>query len=371
MFTQEKLKKLHRILTSKISKASKKLSLNLKIKTVRYPANKKKDVIIKNKSVKNKRNKINKSKSSNTRKKNYINDNTFQNNLSELSEIRQKDENFNESFASYLTDNNFIHKNKIKNVTIIKNNTKELYDKALFFHIMKYYTTKSNYNCIKVDNINYFLKPMTGFLSSSRKNNSNNSPNNSKNEKTKYIYYDDKFNLTFGKNIHNKNIEKNDTKSNHINKNKINNLNLMNNQIFNNNFIFNINNYKSNISQAKNKNFKEIINEENTPSFHNENKEDDKKKNNINKIAQQKKPNLSKNYINIEELKLNSHILQNLIHKKKAIENSKNKIGNQNTSKNSETPRTKSLNKKSNLLEEINKRIKTNYNKNKEIKGKK
>ena len=370
MFTQEKLKKLHRILTSKISKASKKLSLNLKIKTVKYPANKKKDVIIKSKSVKNKRNKINKSKSSNTRKKNYINDNTFQNNLSELSEIRQKDENFNESFASYLTDNNFIHKNKIKNVTIIKNNTKELYDKALFFHIMKYYTTKSNYNCIKIDNINYFLKPMTGFLSSSRKNNSNNSPNNSKNEKTKYIYYDDKFNLTFGKNIHNKNIEKNDTKSNNINKNKINNLNLMNNQIFNNNFIFNINNYKSNINQTKNKNFKDIINEENTPSFPNENKEEDIKNNNINKKASKKLTNLTKNYINIEELKLNNHILQNLIYKKKAMENSKNKTGNKTKNKSSESPRTKSVNKKSSLLEEINKRIKTNYNKNKETKGK-
>ena len=367
MFTQEKLKKLHKILTSKISKASKKLSLNLKIKKARDSAYKKKDMNMKSKSVKNKRYRINKSKSSNHRKKNYLNDKSFQNNISDLSEINQKEENFNESFASYLTDNNFIHKNKIKNVTIIKNNTKELYDKSLFFHIMKYYITKSNRNHIKVDNLNFILKPMKSFLINSSKNDSNNSIN----EKTKYIYYDDKFNLTFGKSVHNSKIEKNDNKNNLIKNNNINNLNLMNNQIFNNNFIFNINNYKSNISQAKNKNFKEIINEENTPSFHNENKEDDKKKNNINKMAQQKKPNLSKNYINIEELKLNSHILQNLIHKKKAMENSKNKIVNQNTSKNSETPRTKSFNKKSNLLEEINKRIKTNYNINKEIKGKK
>ena len=236
MFTQEKLKKLHRILTSKISKASKKLSLNLKIKTVRYPANKKKDVIIKSKSVKNKRNKINKSKSSNHRKKNYLNDKSFQNNISDLSEINQKEENFNESFASYLTDNNFIHKNKIKNVTIIKNNTKELYDKSLFFHTMKYYITKSNRNHIKVDNLNFILKPMKSFLINSSKNDSNNSIN----EKTKYIYYDDKFNLTFGKSVHNSKIEKNDNKNNLIKNNSINNLNLMNNQIFNNNFIFNI-----------------------------------------------------------------------------------------------------------------------------------
>ena len=182
MFTQEKLKKLHKILTSKINKASKKLSLNLKIKKARDSAYKKKDMNMKSKSVKNKRNKINKSKSSNHRKKNYLNDKSFQNNISDLSEINQKEENFNESFASYLTDNNFIHKNKIKNVTIIKNNTKELYDKSLFFHIMKYYITKSNRNHIKVDNLNFILKPMKSFLINSSKNDSNNSIN----EKTKY-----------------------------------------------------------------------------------------------------------------------------------------------------------------------------------------
>ena len=42
MFTQEKLKKLHKIFTSKITKASKKLSLNLKIKKARDSAYKKK-----------------------------------------------------------------------------------------------------------------------------------------------------------------------------------------------------------------------------------------------------------------------------------------------------------------------------------------
>ena len=360
MFTQDKLKKLHRILTSKISRASKKLSLNLKIKKARETTHNKKNMIMKSKSVKSKRKKIIQNKNNGTKNKDYSNEKSFQNNVSHLSEIKQKEDNFNDSFASYLTDNNIFHKNKIRNVTIIKNNTKEFYDKSLFIHIMKYYITKSNHSSIKFDNLHYIFKPMRNFLNNSKKRDSNNSTN----EKKNYIHYDDKFNSTFGKKNNNNNIKINETKSNLIKSNKINSLNLMNNQIFNNNFIFNINNYRSNINSVKNKNFKEIINEEKTPSFHNEIKEEDNK----NKKVQQKRINSPKNYINIEELRLNNHILQNLIYKKKALENSKNKIINKSKSKNSETPRTKSLNKKYVLIEEINKRVKSNYSKNKEIK---
>ena len=363
MFTQEKLKKLHRILTSKISKTSKKLSLNLKIKKARDISynNIKKHMITKSNSVKNKKKKINQNKNNMKNQKSLM-DKTFQSNISVLSEIKKKDENFNDSFASYLTDNNFPHKNKIKNVTIIKNKTKELYDKSLLYHVMKYYITKSNNRCIKFDHLYYIFKPIKNFIHNSKKKKFNQNMN----EKGNYLYSDDNFNVTFGKikNNNNNNFEEKELKSNYIKSNKINNLNLMNNQIFNNNFIFNINNYRSNINSTKNKNYKDIINEESTPSFNNQNKEHDIK--NSNNKLQQKKMNLSKNYINIEELKLNNHILQNLIHKKKALENSKNKLSNKSKSKNPATPRIKSLNKKLNLVEEINKKAKIKYIKNKE-----
>lgn len=351
MFTQDKLKKLHRILTSKISRASKKLSLNMKIKKASESTHNKKNVIIKSKSVKNKRKKINQDKNNNSRKNNHSKEKSFQHNISHLSEIKKKEENFNDSFASYLTDNNFIHKNKIRNVTIIKNNTKEFYDKSLLFHIMKYYITKSNNNSIKFESLYYILKPMKNLFHNSRKNNSNNSSN----EKTKYIYYDDKFNLTFGKN-NNNNIEINETKNNRIKSNKINSLNLMNNQIFNNNFIFNINNYRGNAKSAKNKIIKNIINEENTPSFHKENSKENIKKHII-KDIEKKKINLPKNYINIEELKKNNHIIMNLLHKKKAIENANNISGNKQKN-NFVYPKANSARKKISLIEEINNRIK-------------
>ena len=357
MFTHDKLNKLQRLLTSKIAKASKKLSLNLKIKKARDSTNNKKNINDKSKKFNSKMKKNNQNKNNNSKNQKKLVDKTFQNNISVLSEIKPKDEKFNDSFASYLTDNNFFPKNKIKNVTIIKNNAKELYDKDLLFHIMKYYITKSNHRSIKLDQLHYVFKPMLNFSYNSKKKDSNNCSN----EKRKYIYGDDNFNLTFGKKANN-NIEANESKNNYINNNKIKSLNLMNNQIFNNNFIFNINNYRSNTNSTKNKIFKDIINEENTPSFNSENKEEDKK--NINNKKQLKKMNLPKTYINIEELKLNNHILQNLIHKKKIKDNSKNKINDKSKDNISQTPRNKSVRQKISLIEEINKRVKTKYHKN-------
>ena len=361
MFTNEKLKKLHRILTSNINKASKKISLNMKIIKARentYNKKNNKNSKINNKSKSNSQNKNNKSKGK------KISDKTFQNNISILSEIKKKDENINDSFASYLTDNNFLHKNKIKNV-IIKKTTRELYDKSLLNHVMKYFINKSKNNSIKFDHLYYMFKPMVNYMNNSKKFSSNNNSN----EKRKYIYCDDdNFNLTFGKKSNSKN-DISETKNTYINnEKKIKNMNLMNNQIFNNNFIFNINNYKSNIKISKLNEFKDIINEEDTPSFHKENKDDKKKYSNHKN--QQKKRNLTKNYINIEELKLNNHILQNLIHKKKAMENSKNKLTEKIKNKNSQTPRIKSLNKKINLINEINNRAKNKYNKSKDNKNK-
>lgn len=356
MFTHDKLKKLHRILTSKIGNATKKLSLNLKIKKGRETTYNKKNV--NNKYIKmNDKKKNNNQNKIFTSKQKKTDDKSFQNNISILSEIAKKEDNLNDTFASYLTDNNFHQKNKIKNVTIIKSKTRELYDKTLFFHIMKYYITKSENNLIKLDNLYYFLKPMKSYITNSKRINSNNNSN----EKRKYILYDDNFNLTFGKEINN-DIGITELKKNNINREKIENLNLMNNQIFNNNFIFNINNYRSNIQSTKNKIFKDIINQENTPSFHDENKDVNIKISN--KKNQPKKVKSQKNYLNIEEFKLNNHILQNLLYKKKALENSKAKLDNKPNNINQETPRTKSFSHKKSLIEEINKRVKNKYNKN-------
>ena len=227
MFTHDKLKKLHRILTSKIGNATKKLSLNLKIKKGRETTYNKKNV--NNKYIKmNDKKKNNNQNKIFTSKQKKTDDKSFQNNISILSEIAKKEDNLNDTFASYLTDNNFHQKNKIKNVTIIKSKTRELYDKTLLFHIMKYYITKSENNLIKLDNLYYFLKPMKSYITNSKRINSNNNSN----EKRKYILYDDNFNLTFGKEINN-DIGITELKKNNINREKIENLNLMNNQIFN------------------------------------------------------------------------------------------------------------------------------------------
>ena len=61
---------------------------------------------------------------------------------------------------------------------------------------------------------------------------------------------------------------------------------------------------------------------------------------------------------------MNNHILQNLLYKKKALENSKAKLDNKPNNINQETPRTKSFSHKKSLIEEINKRVKNKYNKN-------
>ena len=362
MLTQDKLKKLQKYLTGKISKASKKISLNLKIQKVRANTYNKQKNNSKNSKFNNQKNKNNKNKENNKIHKDEINK-TFQNNISVLSDIKQDEDNFYDSFISYITENNLNHKNKIKSVSIIKNNTRELYDKALLYHIMKYYTSKSNIRSMKIDNLGYLFKPMTDFLSNSRTS----FYENNSNEKKKYIIYDNNFNFTFGKKTNN-NTEFAASKNKSINDGQIKSVNLMNNQIFNNNFIFNINNYRGNAKSAKNKIIKNIINEENAPSFHKENSKENIKKHII-KDIEKKKINLPKNYINIEELKKNNHIIMNLLHKKKAIENANNISGNKQKN-NFVYPKANSARKKISLIEEINNRIKYRYNKKVDIKYK-
>jgi hypothetical protein len=181
------------------------------------------------------------------------------------------------------------------------------------------------------------------------------------NENRNCIGIEDGFNLTLGKNSNKK--ENYPQSNNGINKkNKSNN----NNKKLTN-FNININNYKNNIYFLKNgqkkndhidnnpqsqrnnvpprlisekiiKNRKIIDNdnsmnkEESTPSFLNEsNKEEEKKKSSTNYQFKPRKINLPKNEINIDFLKLNNHILQNLLNHNK--NRSKNKNGNKNKKK--------------------------------------
>ena len=185
------------------------------------------------------------------------------------------------------------------------------------------------------------------------KNLNNNIDNNIKinsNEKGNYIGIDDNFNLTFGKSSNK--IEIFNPKNIGINI-KNNNKNIKSkNKMIHNNFIFNINKFKNiiNSNKIKNNNNEKIdINpqsqrnsdppilisekifknrkmieynnnkEESTPSFLNEknNKENDKINCKANNQFKSRKINLPKNAINLDNIKLNNHILQNIINKKK------------------------------------------------------
>ena len=249
------------------------------------------------------------------------------------------------------------------------------------------------------------------FKNKDDKNNNNNKKlyNNMKeinsNSNKNYIGIDDNFNLTFGKST---NWIEMSTTDNNINNNLYDNKNIKskNNKTTNknktNNFIFNIKNIKNNINIIKNKkvinniiigvnprsqrnnshilapnneiNNRNLINdnikkEENTPSFLNENennKEDDKINSKKSFQIKSKKINLPKNIINIENIKMNHHIFQNLFHhKQKLLKEKKNKLEaehKKNDEKEYYSSRSKILDKKFNLMEQIKHNMNDNIN---------
>ena len=187
----------------------------------------------------------------------------------------------------------------------------------------------------------------------------------SSNENKNYIGIDENFNLTFGKSSNKIEIKTtsstNNPKTTHKN---IKSKNYKNNKYVKNNLKFNINNFKNNINTLKNKKilnnieinlqshrnseqpliitenyFKEdmkikkvidknINKEESTPSFAKKSNKDEEKTNSKASIQiKNKKINLPKNPINIDNIKLNNHIFQSLLnHKNNYLKNSKKKL---------------------------------------------
>ena len=192
---------------------------------------------------------------------------------------------------------------------------------------------------------------------------------NNSNEQRNYIGIDDNFNLTFGRSSNKIEIFiSNNNKNNNIKKSIKNTKSKKNNNLINGNIKYNINNFKNNIKiinnkKSKNNNieidpqsqrnsdppimisekiFKEgekknITNsnkEEGTPSFKFLNGSNKKERINRNTAYQFKtrKINLPKNPINIENIKLNNHILLNILkNKKNLLMNHNNNINDFNS----------------------------------------
>ena len=288
----------------------------------------------------------------------------------------------NDEVSNFLKPMKIFMNNQKKNVINIKNIKKELEEKNSSKILKK---EINHYNSIKIDennkNINNIFKMNT-------------------NENKNYIGIDDNFNLTFGKSSNKIELTSSNNNSNHYK-----NIKVKNTKKLNKNYKFNINNFKNNlgvIKRKKNNNkdnidiglqsqrnsdppislsgkfynedkkTKKIIdknnNEENTASFLNKsNKKDEKINSNTAHQFKSKKFNLPKNAINIDSIKFNNHILQNLLsHKKKIGKNSKNNLENKNKQGERnlfDSSLFKAFDKKISMMEEnkINKNINLNH----------
>ena len=440
MLDENKLNNLHQFLTKKNSTSSKKVTLNIRSETTspssyndrNYSTHSKlfsNDIIAKNNIIQHYKG---------YKKSNTIDKNCY-NNINLLTNLKDKEDNIYDSFSKDLNKSNFTNTSKLSVVSVSKNKNGALYNKTLFFQIMKYFTRKTKFEKIKNDEIKFILDPMVKILNNQRKNNINiknikkeledknlikigkkginynskiqNINNTSKiktNENKNFIGFDDNFNLTFGKSSNK--IEIFNQINNSINNKKnIKNIKTKNNKKINNNFIFNTNNFKNNISTIKNKknnnnknnknndkieinpqsqrntdppillSEKIIINKkktenkynkaESTPSFLNEsnksNKEDEKIISRISNQFKNRKINIPKNGINLDSIRLNNHILQNILNKKKNYHTNKEKnLGNETKKKDSNefnSSKPKVMDKKL-YLEDGNKTKKNNYN---------
>jgi len=204
----------------------------------------------------------------------------------------------------------------------------------------------------------------------------NNKNDLTSNDNKNYIGIDENFNLTFGKSSNK--IEIKTTSSTNYPKTNYKNIkskNYKNNKYVKNNLKFNINNFKNNISTLKNKKmlnnieinlqsqrnseqplvitenyFKEemkikkvidknINKEESTPSFakksNKSNKDEEKTNSKTSFQIKNRKINLPKNSINIDNIKFNNHIFQSLLnHKNNYLKNSKKKLDKKNNNEN-------------------------------------
>ena len=244
--------------------------------------------------------------------------------------------------------------NQKRNILNIKNIKKEMEEKS---------SLKIDKKDINQKNRSTIDNKIKGFNDGVQiKNNKNDL---SSNENKNYIGIDENFNLTFGKSSNK--IEIKTTSNTNYPKTNYKNIkskNYKNNKYVKNNLKFNINNFKNNISTLKNKKilnnidiniqsqrnseqplvitenyFKEemkikkvidqkINKEESTPSFAKKSNKDEEKTNSKASLQiKNKKINLPKNSINIDNIKLNNQLFQNLLnHKKNFIKNSKKNL---------------------------------------------
>ena len=440
MLSENKLNDLHQFLTKKNSASSKKVTLNIRSETTSPSSYNDRNYSTHSKLFSNDINAKNNIiqhyigfKKSNTIDKNCYN------NINLLTNLKDQEDNIYDSFSKDLNKSNFSNTSKISVLSVSKTKNGALYNKPLFFQIMKYFTRKTKNEKIKNDEIKVFLDPIVKILNYQKKNNINiknikkeleeknsikigkkginyntkiqNINNTSKintNENKNFIGFDDNFNLTFGKSSNK--IEIFNQINNSINNKKnIKNIKTKNNKKINNNFIFNTNNFKNNICTIKNKknnnnknnknndkiemnpqsqrntdppillsekifiNKKKSENKynkaESTPSFLNEsnksNKEDEKIISRISNQFKNRKINIPKNGINLDSIRLNNHILQNILNKKKNYYMNKEKnLGNENKKKDSNefnSSKPKVMDKKL-YLEDGNKTKKNNYN---------
>lgn len=431
MSNENKLKNLHQFLTKKHSTSSKKISLNIRSETTSPSSYNERNYSTKSKHFTNE---INNKSNQIPLKVGFIKSNTIDknsyNNINLLTNLEdEEDNNTFDSFSKNLNKSKYSNTSKISAITVLKSTDCPLYDKPLFFHIMKYFTRKGKNKKMKIEEIDFFLAPMIKIINYNRKNiiniknlkkeldeknslkfgkkgknnyssiNHNNDENYLNkiytNENRNCVGIEDGFNLTFGKNSNK--IENYPQSNNGINKKNKSNSN--NKKLTN--FNININNYKNNIYFLKNekkkndhidnnpqsqrnnvppilisekiiKNRKIIDNnnsinkEESTPSFLKENKKLNSK------TSAQFKPrhiNLIKNGINLDDIKLNNPILQNLLSRKKhLLKNKIKKIEKESSKKGDilfDSSRLKVMDKKINIKEENkiknNKNINLNY----------
>ena len=421
MLSEAKLNSLHQFLTNKNSNSSKKISLNIRSETTSPSSYNERNYSTQGKPFHKDLNNQNQIQHYLQFKKSNTIDKNCYNNINLLTNFKEQEENVFDSFSKDLNKSNLSNASKLSVVSIKKNKSSANYDKSIFFQIMKYYTRKSKNEIIQNNEINFFLTPINKIINNQKKNVINiknikkeleektakkgkkeNQKNNSinkinSNDKRNYIGIDENFNLTFRKSSNKiemitnncNNIKKSIKNNKSKNNKKINNNFKLNTFNFNNNNIFTMKNTKNknsnkdvmsidpqsqrnsdppvliseNIKDEQNKKIIEnngINKEESTPSFLNESnkdKDDDNKNYNKNNQFKTRKINLPKNFINLENLKLNNHILQNILnHRKNILINSKNKIGNNNKKNNGngfDSSRLKVVDKKINTMDEI------------------
>ena len=367
MFNSSKLQCLQKFLSHKMKSSSKQIPFNLQNNKI-HP-NSYNDRFSSN-------NKINTKDSSNNHyskdniplKKSNSLEKSCYNNINLLSNFIQNSDNTNSNKNHIIKFDSFNNSkdpnkstlsnasgsqniNNINNINITITKSSPKYDKSLFIHTMKYFTINAKSTPIKLQDLDNFFMPIKNLIKTNQKNKIS--------DNKSYIGVDENFNLTFGKS--NNKIEINTSNNNNTSKPKTKSCDTMKQKFIPLNKKINLSNILNNISILKNNNIKKNetsqakTDRNNRISLGNEKKsekiENNKIINNISnnlsygsisqnkdemnqsKTSYQFRPrnmNLPKNTaIDLDSLKLNNQMMQNIIHNKKnSLNNSKNYYNN-------------------------------------------